>query len=131
LRGGLPLIVRGANNRAADRPHLIGNALLDNPTIDRWFNTSAFAASAPFTYGNTPRTLPNVRGPGFASVDFSLAKNIAFTETLRLQFRSEFFNLTNRVNLNQPDTNFTSGNFGRIISAGEPRRVQFGLKLYF
>ncbi len=131
LRGGLPLIVRGANNRAADRPHLIGNAALDNPTIDRWFNTAAFAASAPFTYGNTPRTLPNVRGPGLASVDFSLAKNIAFTESLRLQFRSEFFNLTNRVNLNQPDTSFTSGNFGRITSAGDPRRVQFGLKLYF
>ncbi len=133
LRSGLPLIVRGANNRAADRPNLIRSAKLpdEERSIDRWFDTGAFAAPPAFTYGNTPRTLPDVRGPGFASFDFSLAKNIAFTETVSLQFRSEFFNLFNRVNFNQPDANFLSGTFGRILSAGEPRRVQFGLKLYF
>jgi hypothetical protein len=58
-------------------------------------------------------------------------KNIFLTESPQLQFRSEFFNPLNRVNYNQPDTSFTSGNFGRITSAGEPRHVQFGLKLYF
>jgi carboxypeptidase family protein len=131
LRSGLPLIVRGANNGAADRPNMIGSAKLDDPTIDRWFDTGAFTTPPQFTYGNTPRTLPDVRGPGFASFDFSLAKNLFFTETIQLQFRSEFFNLFNRVNYNQPDTSFTSGNFGRITSAGDPRRIQFGLKLYF
>ena len=133
LRSGLPLVVRGANNRAADRPNLVGDPELpgDERSLTRWFNTAAFAAPPAFTYGTTPRTLANVRGPGFASVDFSLAKNIALSETMRLQARAEFFNLFNRVNFNQPNVNFLSGGFGEITSADVPRRVQFGVKLYF
>ena len=71
------------------------------------------------------RLLGLSRGP--KGYDTTLAKNFAFTETLRLQFRSEFFNLTNCVNLSQPDVNFLSGNFGWITSAGDPRRDQFVL----
>ena len=68
---------------------------------------------------------------GFASVDFSLTKNVALSDTMRLQVRGEFFNLFNRVNLNQPNVNFLSGGFGEITSADVPRRAQFGVKLYF
>jgi len=50
---------------------------------------------------------------------------------MRLQVRSEFFNLFNRVNFNQPNVNFLSGGFGEITSADVARRVQFGVKLYF
>jgi hypothetical protein len=133
LRSGLPLIIRGASNGAADRPNLVGDPELpaDERTARRWFNTGAFAAPPPFTYGNTPRALANVRGPGFASVDFSVSKNVEFTATMRLQFRAEFFNLFNRVNFDQPNQNFLSSGFGEITTAGDPRRVQFGLKLYF
>jgi outer membrane receptor protein involved in Fe transport len=133
LRSGLPLVVRGANNRAADRPNLVGDPELpsDERTLARWFNTSAFAPPPPFTYGNTPRTLSDVRGPGFASVDFSVSRNVAFSSTMSLQLRAEFFNLFNRVNFSQPNVNFLSGGFGEITSAGDPRRVQFGVKMYF
>jgi hypothetical protein len=133
LRSGLPLVVRGANNGAADRPNLTGDAELpaDERTLARWFNTSAFTAPPAFTYGTTPRTLGNVRGPGFASVDFSLSRTIALGGSMSLQIRAESFNLFNRVNFNQPNTNFLSGGFGEITSAGDPRRVQFGVKLYF
>ena len=133
LRSGLPLVVRGASNRAADRPNLVGDPELpaDERSLTRWFNTAAFAAPPPFTYGTTPRTLADVRGPGFASVDFSLTKNVALSQTMRLQVRSEFFNLFNRVNFNQPNVNFLSGGFGEITSADVARRVQFGVKLYF
>jgi hypothetical protein len=127
----LPLLVRGANNGAADRPNLIGSAKLDNPTADRWLNPAAFANPPQFNLGNTPRTLPDVRGPGFLSIDGSVARNFILTERLRLQFRAEALNAFNRVNLNQPDVGFLSSTFGRIIAAGEPRRMQFGLKLLF
>jgi hypothetical protein len=64
-------------------------------------------------------------------VDLAIVRDVAFSQTSSLQFRAEFFNLFNRVNFNQPNTNFLSGEFGQVTSAGEPRRVQFGVKLYF
>jgi hypothetical protein len=131
LRSGLPLVVRGASNRAADRPNLVGDPGTGERTLTRWFDTSAFAAPPPFTYGNTPRTISDVRGPGFASMDFSLSRNVAFSSTMMLQLRAELFNAFNRVNFNQPNVNFLSGGFGEITSAGDPRRVQFGVKMYF
>ena len=54
-RSGLPLVVRGANNsRQADRPNIVGDPALpaDEQTLSRWFNTSAFAAPTPFTFGH-------------------------------------------------------------------------------
>jgi hypothetical protein len=48
-----------------------------------------------------------------------------------LQFRSEFFNLFNNVNLNNPNAQLTSAQMGRITSAGEARVIQFALKLLF
>ncbi len=134
LRSGLPLVIRGANNGGfADRPDMVGDPELSSgeQTIERWFNTSAFAAAAPFAMGSTPRALDSPRGPGFASVDFAVVREIAFSGTSTLQLRAEFFNLLNRVNFNLPNTNFLSGEFGQVTSAGEPRRVQFGVKLYF
>ena len=133
LRSGLPLVVRGASNRAADRPNLVGDPSLpdDDRTLQRWFNTAAFVAPPPFTYGTTPRTISDVRGPGFASVDLSISRNISFGAARNLQLRAEFFNVFNRVNFNQPNMNFLSGGFGEVTSAGDPRRVQFGAKFYF
>ena len=65
-------------------------------------------------------------------MDFSAFKkfNLPF-EGHSLEFRAEFFNLFNRVNLGLPTTNRSSGVFGRIASAGEPRIVQFGLRYSF
>jgi hypothetical protein len=134
LRSGIPLVVRGANNGGtADRPNLVGDPELPagDRSLTRWFNTAAFAAPAPFTFGNTPRALDNPRGPGYASVDLALVKEIAFSQTSNLQLRLESFNLFNRVNFNPPNTNFLSGEFGQVTSAGEARRVQLGVKLYF
>jgi hypothetical protein len=134
LRSGLPLVVRGANNGGtADRPNLIGDPTLADGerSLTRWFNTNAFVAPAPFTFGNTPRALSTTRGPGFASVDLSLVRDIAFSGTNRVQVRAEFFNLFNRVNFNQPNANFLSGEFGQVTSAGEARRIQLGVKVYF
>ena len=62
----------------------------------------------------------------------SVTKIFPIHESLHLQLRSEFFNLFNRTNFVSPrrDT-MTSGSFGRLTAAGDPRILQFGLKLRF
>jgi Carboxypeptidase regulatory-like domain/TonB dependent receptor-like, beta-barrel len=112
-----------------DRPNLIGDPELSNPTPDRWFNTAAFAFSAPGTFGNAGRNI--LDGPGFQNFNVSLVKNTAFSETVNLQFRAEAFNLFNHPNFNLPDNFLGSPTFGRISSARDPRHIQFGLKLLF
>ncbi|HEU0142884.1 MAG TPA: carboxypeptidase regulatory-like domain-containing protein [Bryobacteraceae bacterium] len=100
--------------------------------ILRWFNTDAFRPTPVGAYGNTGRNI--LRGPGFANVDFSVYKNLPLpgdVEGRYIEFRSEFFNLFNRVNLGMPNSNASNAFFGRILSAGSPRIVQFAVKLYF
>jgi len=60
-----------------------------------------------------------------------IAKQIPIGETRRFQFRSEYFNLFNRVNLGDPNLDVNNVNFGRIFNAGDPRILQFGLKFLF
>ena len=112
-----------------DRPNLIGNPKLSNPTPERWFNTAAFTTPAFGTFGSAGRN--TVEGPGYANVNFSLLKNIGLTESLKLQVRAEAFNVFNRVNFDLPDNFVGSPSFGRIRSAQSPRHIQFGLKLLF
>ena len=65
----------------------------------------------------------------YANVDFLLAKNIPIREGMRLQFRSEFFNIFNRVNLGDPVLDFTNPSFGKILGTfNDPHILQFGLK---
>lgn len=140
MQTGLPIVVRGANNFVADRPNSTGeSAKLDNPTAAKWFNTDAFVNPPDFTYGNLSRTLPDVRSPGTVNWDISLLKTTAITERVNVQFRAEAFNFLNHVNLGQPNATFvpgpdgknSSGSFGVITSARDPRQIQFGLKLRF
>jgi hypothetical protein len=118
-----------------DRANLIGDPKLDtNRTrqelIDRYFNTAAFAQNPTGTFGTAGRNI--LRGPGFASVDFGLGKEIPlWREGHKLQFRAEFFNLFNRVNLSNPNNNLSSAQFGRITTSGDPRVIQFALKYVF
>ncbi len=58
-------------------------------------------------------------------------KDFRLRESKSLQFRTDFFNVLNEVNLGAPNTTQNNGNFGRITSAATPRMLQFGLKLYF
>ncbi len=107
----------------------------DRPRQERlmkWFNTSAFTANALGTVGNTGRNI--LRGPGLATVDFSVVKGFSFPggrESRRLELRGDFFNFFNRVNFNNPNNSAASTLFGRILSAGNPRVVQLAAKIYF
>ncbi len=100
--------------------------------LNRWFNTSAFSLPAPFTFGNSSRTLPDIRSHGIANYDFTVFKNTQITERVGLQFRTEIFNLFNRVRFGYPGTALGNPQFG-IVSGqyNDPRLVQFALRLLF
>ena len=112
-----------------DRPNVSGDPTHSNPTEDQWFNTAAFSMPAFGSFGNSGRN--TVTGPGYRNVNMALVKYVGLGSGLRLQLRAEAFNLFNRVNFDLPDATFGSPTFGRILSAGSPRRWQFGVKALF
>ena len=104
---------------------------LDNYTTDRWFNTTAFRAfdPAPQAFGNAGVGI--MRAPGYANFDFTLAKDFHVTANRYFQFRLEAFNAFDRVNFGPPNIARESSGFGQILTAGNARIIQFGLKFYF
>lgn len=98
----------------------------------QWFVNSdnAFTNAATGTFGSCPASLGWLRGPGYANVDLGLQKNFQLTERFKLQFRSDFLNAFNHVNLNAPGTSVGAG-MGLISSSQLARQVQFALKLYY
>jgi hypothetical protein len=97
------------------------------------FPASAFPAPPLGQEGDVGRG--TVRGPGFAQVDFSILKNFNtpwfWGEGSKFQFRAEFYNLFNRVNLNNFDGNVASGTFGTATGVFTPRSIQLGARLEF
>jgi hypothetical protein len=97
----------------------------------QWFtNNGNFSIPSVGTFGNCPAQLGWLRGPGYGDLDLSLQKNFQLTERYKLQFRSDFVNAFNHVNLNAPDMNF-GATMGQITSAQAPRNIQFALKFYY
>jgi hypothetical protein len=140
FQSGPPLQITGGNGSGSfagtQRPNWNGQ----NPTLSgsvtgrllRYFNTSDFSFNAPFTFGNAPRLMPNLRGPGTDNFDISLFKNIRILERYQLQFRAESFNAFNRVQFGNPNTNINSSAFGVISSQqNSPRNIQVALRLLF
>jgi outer membrane receptor protein involved in Fe transport len=117
----------------SQRPDLVGDPYAGaSKAPDHWINKAAFAEPAPYTFGNLGRN--TLIGPGFAQFDFGGYKNFTITERIRLQLRIESFNLFNRANFANPDSNFDNSAdlFGRITSlSGRPREEQLGLKVIF
>jgi hypothetical protein len=119
----------------AVRPYLIGNPrLTSGQSTNHWFNVAAFAvpgqAGTPAdTFGNAGRNI--LRGPDLSNLDFSMFKNFRITERVKLEFRSEFFNLFNHPNFALPNPAVDQPQAGIITGAGSPRLVQFAMKLLF
>jgi len=72
-----------------------------------------------------------VRGPGFRDADIALMKRLPIRERASLEFRAECFNLTSTPPLGVPNIVLGTPGFGSITSAGDPRVIQFALKLGF
>ncbi|HSU60680.1 MAG TPA: carboxypeptidase regulatory-like domain-containing protein [Bryobacteraceae bacterium] len=117
----------------SSRPDLIANPNAGPHTPNQWVSRSAFLQLNPATqagqFGTEGRNA--VRGPGIENIDASLFKNFAVTETKRLQFRAEAFNVLNHPNFGLPENDIQSPAFGQILQAGPPRLLQLALKFLF
>jgi hypothetical protein len=124
--GNISSIIPNANNR----PNVSGSVSYPK-TVANWFNGSVFAPTVAGTWGNEPFNA--LRGPGRQNWNLSLFKSFLFSEERgsKLEFQANFFNAFNHTEFNNVSTTFSSGNFGAITSAHDPREIQLGLKLYF
>jgi len=156
LQTGTPFsIVDFPNNFIIQRANFAagGGAVLTSGStesrLNQFFNTPAFVPSRPIIsggnlgtpnnptfdpnhpFGNTPRNF--LYGPGQKNLDFSVVRFIPITETVRGEFRTEFFNLFNWTNFANPNNNIAvPATFGRITATSSgPRVVQFAFKLGF
>jgi hypothetical protein len=114
------------------RPNVSGSAISQSTSqlINNYFAGYTFTtppANDPF--GDLGRNA--FRAPGLEQWDLSANKSFRIREVARLQFRSEFFNVTNHTNLGIPNTTTTSTSFGQIRSTYPARQIQFALKVIF
>jgi len=121
-----------ANTTTPVRPDCLreGNLPRGQRTIERWFDVSAFAPAARFTYGNCGRNV--LRAPGLVNLDLLIARSFLLTGEKRLELRGEFFNFTNVVHLGRPNVVVDLPQAGQITSTQAPaRQVQIGLRFVF
>jgi hypothetical protein len=145
LLSGFPFTPQAGSNRSGDgntrnpdrpnpNPAFTGPVLLKKQT--QWFAPNAFVLPTTGTFGSLGRG--TLRGPGLANLDLSLLKNTSLTERVGLQFRAEFFNALNHVNLGPPNATVFASTGAISPSAGlistlatDSRRIQFGLKVMY
>ena len=140
IAAGYPFSVSSGVDRAysglgANRADLIGDPVLSSnrsrtERINQFFNTAAFTANREGTFGTAPRNL--LYGPGTINFDMGFMKVFPVNDKVRVQFRTELFNTFNTPRFSNPyATQNVSARFGKIESAGDPRIIQFGLKVLF
>jgi len=118
-----------------------GSPKLDDPTRDRWFNTSVFAAlpgGGPDDPASTPRKNPwtydGLVGPGTSQTDMTLSKSFRLSERFKFEVRVESYNAFNNLNWDNPIVNFNDPNFGKVVNKRPGyigREIQYGFKLSF
>ncbi|HEY1239074.1 MAG TPA: TonB-dependent receptor [Bryobacteraceae bacterium] len=120
------------------RPNIAGSTpdRTRDQSIQQYFGPAIGQAGSVFTLPTSDAPFGNLgrnafRAPGFTQWDLGVTKNFNFTERVRLQFRSEFFNLLNHTNLGIPNQQANSTAFGSITGTFPARQVQFGMKLMF
>ena len=116
-------------NRILGQPDRLPSNAVDK-TVG-WLNPAAFEVAPQYTFGNLGRNTE--RGPGFGDWILGAYKNFPLPwENMSIQFRTEFFNAFNQVNLSNPGSTLGTPGFGVVGSTANPaRQIQFGLKFRF
>jgi len=138
---GLPLTIASGQDQSrtatnTDRANYIGgpvyggNACGSTAPCVNYLVKGAFIQPALGTLGSVGKGM--LYGPGLFNWDTGLFKEFPFVENrLRLQFRAEYFNTTNKANFNNPNVAINSGGFGTVTGSLDPRIGQLALKLLF
>jgi len=120
----------GVNN---DRPNVNPNQSTytgaPHGLLYQYVNPNLYTPNATGTYGNAGHN--SLRGPGYFDIDVALTREFHLREKLTLQSRGEAFNVLNHPNFQLPSGNISSGAFGQITTAFDPRILQGSLKLVF
>jgi hypothetical protein len=138
IHGGFPLTVsagdasgtnsRGSRANCIAPPHVFGTKNYSGGGY-LWFDPNSYSAPSPGTFGSCG--VGTVRGPGIATLDASIQKDFLITENKKLQFRSEFINLTNTPILNANGISGLGGGNGVLQGSQGERNIQFALKFLF
>lgn len=123
-----------ANSGTPNRPNLVPGQSIALPrsqrTVEHFFNTAAFSAPAPYTFGNAGRD--TIIGPGNNIFDLAIDRRFTVHEGHTIEFRAESLNVFNHPNWGIPVNNPDFGSFfGRILTTGQPRRMQFVVRYDF
>ena len=97
--------------------------------MNEWFDTSAYKAPDFGFYGDARNG--TIRGPAYTSFNVSVYKTFPIHDRLALQVRAEAFNALNHPNFRNVDTGLGDGSYGQVNSAGDPRIMEFAMKLNF
>jgi Carboxypeptidase regulatory-like domain len=117
-------------SRSTERPDRIGSGEVDDPTLERWIDRSAFRSAPLGEFGDSGIGI--LRAPGFWNVDFTIGKRVATFGSHYMVIRGEFFNAFNHPNYGPPQANIQSTAFGTITSTvNDPRVVQLVAKYVF
>jgi outer membrane receptor protein involved in Fe transport len=146
VQSGTPLSVTNATSgqglggadsspTAALYSNVVAGANLVNPgandsKVNNYINKAAWSKAPTGTVGNSGRNM--LRGPGQGNLDFSVFREFPIRERLNLEFRSEFFNISNHPNFGNPNTSMDSASFGQISTTlTNARIIQFAMKMMF
>jgi outer membrane receptor protein involved in Fe transport len=137
IRSGEPMRISQASGIGNSRPDYNGG----NQVFDDWRDTLQYLDRSAYTLVPTyPRTTATVRpgtqnpsqleAPGRRRVDLTIAKTFTLRD-VQLQVRAESFNAFNWRQYNDPVSNITAANFGRITGVSATRTGQVGFRLTF
>jgi trimeric autotransporter adhesin len=129
LLGNFADVARGTNGTL--RPDIVpGESIsISNPSIARWFNTSAFVAPPPLQYGDARRN--SVIGPPTRVFDMAFTKVFPLRESRVLEFRAQATNIFNIPQYTSIDTQVNSPTFGRVTAVGAMRAIQLTARFRF
>ena len=135
LSGGYVTVISGQDVGLTAILNQRVNQVLPNPygnkSVKSYLNPAAFAQPAPGTLGNVGSD--SVAGPGMWQFDVALSRSFQLRERQRVEFRAETFNLTNTFHMDplKLTVMLSSGSFGQVTGALDPRIMQFALKYFF
>jgi outer membrane receptor protein involved in Fe transport len=117
-------------SRSPERPNRIGSGKVDNPTLERWLDRSAFVSAPRGQFGDAGVGI--LRAPGYWNIDLSISKRFFTLGRQYFMVRAEMYNALNHPNFGPPNRDIQSTAFGTITSTvGDPRVVQLVGKYHF